>query len=69
MMRFDKALRAWGKADFETVLKQELVQCADHLPLQQGLTHGNYVADHPVTVAINSIAESREAISIKAGIF
>lgn len=69
MIRLDKSLRVWGTADFEAVLKQELAQSADHLPLQQGLTIGNYVTDDPVTVAINSIAETKDAICIRAGIF
>lgn len=69
MIRFDKALRAWGTPDFKAVLMQELTQSADHLPLQQGLSHGNYVTDDPITVAINSIAETDETICIKAGIF
>jgi hypothetical protein len=69
MIRFDKALRAWGTPDFEAVLKQELAQSADHLPLQRGLSHGNYVTDDPVTVAINSVAETQHAICIRAGIF
>jgi hypothetical protein len=69
MIRFDKALRVWGTPDFEAVLKQELIHSADHLPLQQGLTHGNYVTGDPITVAINSVAETDDAICIKAGIF
>jgi hypothetical protein len=66
---FDKALSAWGKPDFEDVLKQEIAQLgADHLPLQQGLSSGNYVSDSPITVMIISVAETGNMIRIKAGI-
>jgi len=69
MIRFDKALRAWGTSGFEAVLKQEIAQLGhEQLPLQQGLSSGNYVADAPITVMINSVAEMEDVIRIKAGI-
>jgi hypothetical protein len=70
MVRLDKTLCAWGTPDFETVLKQEIIQLgADHLPLQQGLSAGNYVTDSPITVAINRVAEMEDIIRVRAGIF
>lgn len=70
MIRFDKALCAWGTPGFETVLKQELAQLgADQLPLQKGLSGSNYVADAPITVMILNVAELENIIRIKAGIF
>jgi hypothetical protein len=70
MIRLDKALHAWGTPDFATILKQEIAQLgADQLPLQQGLSTGNYVADEPITVVINSATESEEMIRVTAGIF
>jgi hypothetical protein len=70
MIRLDKALQAWGRSDFETVLKREVVQLgADCLPLQQGLVGSNYVADVPVTPVIHSVVETGNAIRIRAGIF
>ena len=70
MIRLDKALHAWRTADFEAVLKQEIAQLDAHeLHLQQGLSTGNYVADEPVTVVINAVAETAEAIRVQAGIF
>jgi hypothetical protein len=69
MIRLDKTLNAWGTSDFTPVLKQELAQYADQLPLQQGLSHGNYVTANPISVMINSVAETENTISIKAGIF
>lgn len=70
MIRLDKALRAWGTPDFKAVLKQEIAQLgADRLPLQQGLSTGNYVTADPITVVINSVAETETVIRITAGIF
>ncbi len=69
MLRFDGALVAWGTPKFEFVLKQEIAQHASQLPLQQGLSYGNYVADSPVTVVINGIAELEDIIRVRAGIF
>jgi hypothetical protein len=70
MIRLDKSLRAWGKADFESTLKREIEELgADHLPLQQGLSVSSYVADSPITVMVHRVAETEVAISIKAGIF
>lgn len=70
MIRLDKALHAWGTPDFKAVLKQEIAQLgADQLPLQQGLSTGNYVTADPITVVINSVAETETVIRITAGIF
>lgn len=70
MIRLDKALRAWGTPDFAAVLKQEIAQLgADQLPLQQGLSTGNYVTADPIMVVINSVAETETVIRITAGIF
>ncbi|OGS96705.1 MAG: hypothetical protein A3H31_01750 [Gallionellales bacterium RIFCSPLOWO2_02_FULL_57_47] len=70
MIRLDKALNAWGTPDFEAILKQEIAQLgAGQLPLQQGLSTGNYVAAEPISVTINSVAELENVIRVKAGIF
>jgi hypothetical protein len=70
MVKLDKSLQAWGTPDFNAVLKQE-ISClnAEQLPLQQGLTTGNYVSDAPLTVAINRVTEMESIIRVKAGIF
>jgi len=68
-MRLEQALRAWGTPDFNSVLCREIARNASLLPLQQGLSIGNYVIEAPVTVAVHSIAETKESIRIKAGIF
>ena len=70
MIRLDKSLHAWGKQDFDSVLKQEIEQLGvNHLPLQQGLSTGNYVTDDPITVIINSVTERENTIRVELGIF
>jgi hypothetical protein len=70
MIHLHKALHAWGTPDFKATLQLEIAQLgADHLPLQQGLTSGNYVVPAPITVMINNVAETGNIIRIKAGIF
>lgn len=70
MIRFEKALGAWGTPGFTAILKQEVERLdADQLPLQQGLSTGNYVADTPFTAMINNVAETDKAIRVRAGIF
>ena len=69
MMHLRMALSAWGTPGFEAVLKQEIARGADHLPLQQGLSTGNYVLDEPVTVAIHRIIGLEHVIRVSAGIF
>ena len=66
---FNRSLHAWGGADFETIFKQEIAQLgADHLPLQQGLSSSNYVADGLITVMIHNVVELEGMLRIKAGI-
>ena len=70
MIRLDKSLRAWGSADFETILKREVEELgSDQLPLQQGLSLSSHVAESPFTMMIHRVAETEDAIRIKAGIF
>ncbi len=69
-MQLDKSLQAWGTADFVAILKQEISQLGvDKLPLQQGLSTGNYVSDAPITVSIFSVTGMENIIRVKAGIF
>ncbi len=68
-MKLEAALRHWGTPEFEGVLKQEIAQAADELPLQQALAYGSHVLDAPVTVLINRITEMNGLIEIHAGVF
>lgn len=70
MIKLDKSLRAWGTPEFAATLKQEVAQLGyDQLPLQQGLSTGNYVSDAPITVSINRVTEMGNVIRVTAGIF
>lgn len=69
MIRLDKALHAWGTPDFPAILKQQIAQYADQLPLQKGLSTGSHVTDTPVTVLITSAVELQDVIRVQAGIF
>jgi hypothetical protein len=70
MVKLDIALSAWGTPGFYELLKQEVAQL-DYakLPLQQGLSTGNYVSDAPISVSIHSVLEMENVIRVKAGIF
>lgn len=68
--RLAKSVNAWGTPDFTVILKQEVAQLGvDQLPLQQGLTTGNYVSDTPITVMVHSVTEVGNTIRVKVGIF
>jgi hypothetical protein len=70
MIRLDKSLRAWGKADFGAILKREVEELgAEQLPLQQGLSVSSHVAESPFTMMIHRVAETENVIRIMAGIF
>ena len=70
MIRLEKSLRAWGTPEFADILRQEVAQLgADRLRLQEGLSVGSYVTAGPITVVINSVAETEGAIRVKAGVF
>ena len=70
MIQLNKALSAWGTPVFEAVLKQEIAQLdAAQLPLQQGLSTGNYVKDAPITVSIHNVRGMENVIRVRAGIF
>jgi hypothetical protein len=69
VLTLGKALAAWGTSEFESALKQELARQAQELPLQQGLAFSSSVADAPITVLIQSVADVGSAIRVRAGIF
>jgi hypothetical protein len=70
MIRLTKALSAWETPKFKDVLKQEIEQLgAADLPLQRGLSTGNYVSNTPFTVLVHSVSEMENIIRVKIGIF
>jgi hypothetical protein len=68
-MRLRESVRAWGTTDFAAVLKRELAEHADQLPLQQALTGTSAVADEPVTVVLLDARADETSIHAKVGIF
>jgi hypothetical protein len=55
------AARAWGSPSFAEVLKRELASKAAHLPLQQALAHSSSVAETPITVMVEGVADGGKA--------
>jgi hypothetical protein len=70
MIKLEHSLSAWGQPDFRAVLQRELALLSPgELPLQQGLSTGNYVSDVPFSVIIHSVSEQETSLLVKAGIF
>lgn len=70
MISLHNTLRAFGTAEFNTVLKSDIEQLkAEHLPLQQGLTVGNYALDNKIQAMILHVSDDEEYIHAKIGIF
>ncbi len=70
MIRLDRSINAWGRPDFETVLKAEVAELGvDQLPLQQGLVYSSHVAKAPVTLVVHGAIETGDSLCIRVGIF
>jgi hypothetical protein len=70
MIRLTETLNAWGTPGFEAILKSELERLdADQLPLQQGLTISNHVADRQHTVIVLRVTDADGFLHVKAGVF
>ncbi len=70
MIRLVKTLNAWGNSGFTGALKAEVEQLdAGLLPLQQGLSAGNYVVGDKFSVMILNTSEDEGYLHAKAGIF
>jgi hypothetical protein len=68
-MHLPESARAWGSTDFVAVLKRELAERKDELPLQQALTGTSTVADEAVTVVLLGTQADAALICVKVGIF
>jgi len=69
-MKLTKIQQAWGKPDFNKIVKNEIHGIdANLLPLQQGLSLSSYVGDTPFSVTILNSSETDDIIILKAGIF
>ena len=70
MVRLTRALNAWGTAEFDEILKKQVEQMGvEQLPLQQGLSVGNYALDGKINVLVISVSDDTNFIYVKAGIF
>jgi hypothetical protein len=70
MTTLQKALNAWGRADFEAVLKKSIAALdGEALPLQQGLTAGSYALDDAIEAVILSTKEQAGFIEVKTQLF
>jgi len=69
-VRLKKSLKALPSADFKAIAQREIEQLdPKRLPLQEGLSHGSYVADEPFKAIIIGVTDSNDLIIVKAGIF
>jgi len=63
------SVAAWGSPTFADVLKQEILQLDPRLlPLQQGMSYGNYVNDENLAVLILAVSEEGPNIYARTGI-
>ena len=69
MAQWTDILTAWGRPDFEEVLKKALVETGSELPLQAGLAAGSYALDDPLDVMVISTSEKKDRIEAKVGVF
>ena len=70
MFWLTNALNTWRTPEFKDVLKKEIEQLdAGQLPLQQGLSAGNYVLGDKFSVMILGVSEEKDFIHARAGIF
>jgi hypothetical protein len=70
MLRLPRTLAAWGTPDFEAILREETRQLgAEQLPLQQGLSVGNYALASRLDVMVIRAYEEGVCIRVEAGIF
>lgn len=70
MIQLKDARNAWGRPDFEAVLKKSIAALdGDVLPLQQGLAAGSYALDDAIEAVILRTEEQAAAIEVKVQIF
>lgn len=69
MAKLIKAINAWGSPAFNNVLKREIESMDSRLlPLQQGLSLGNYIGDDDFSVMVLTVLDGPQFISVKTGI-
>ena len=66
----NNALSSWGTPEFSDVLKREIQQLdAMYLPLQQGMSQGNYTSGKNLTVLVLNVTDDADHIHVKSGVF
>ncbi len=69
-LRFPTALAAWPSAAFSETLKREIEALPPaSLPLEQGLSGGNFPADDALSVSVLRAEEDGAFIRVRLGIF
>ncbi len=70
MILLERVVKAWGRPEFERVLKQALLELdAKTLLLQQGLQHSSHALTEGMSVLINRVGEEDGRILVRVGIF
>lgn len=70
MVRFTKALNAWGTPGFNDILKREIEQLTiEQLPLQRGLSASSHALGDSLQVMILGVSAEGSHIRVTAGIF
>lgn len=70
MIWLTKSLNTRGTPAFKDALKNEIEQLdAEQLPLQQGISAGNYVSGNKFSAMILGTYEDENLIHVRAGIF
>jgi hypothetical protein len=69
-MNLSNVLSTWQTPAFKKTLQAEMEQMdVRRLPLQQGLTRGNYALQDNISVSIIRVSEADDNIIVNAGIF
>jgi hypothetical protein len=70
MITLKKSLAAWQSPQFKSIVREEISLLNEtSLPLQQGLSRGNYADGSNLSVLVLKSTETNNHIQIKTGIF
>lgn len=70
MIKLLRTLTAWNTSDFKSILKQELQQIdKQYLPLQQGLTRSNHVANTDIDFMLLNAQENTSSLALTVLVF
>jgi len=70
MIQLPDILAAWGRADFDELLKAAIAKLGiEDLPLQEGLVAGSFALEEPLDMMVIHSTEKDDCIEAKVGIF